>query len=343
MTLLGSHFLHPDRTTYGKLTFSVELLYANNAPSGFGLTASRARVQMCLSKGAKVALRVDYSLGQSLPPEDDDAAVSNYVDFCQRVATDPILGLCDWLICGNEPNLPGENREMGRPMAAAWVARCVYGHSTDSAETNNVYQYVRTANPSMQVLLPAVAPFSPAMAGDANMPTPIDGRQNWAPWESYDYALWEHAYANNWHADLGEVKGAKHTYGASGIASIGPGEPFVDVREPGYGAQFGTRWLTDSLWLSRQAQKTVYGSEWAPWVLVSECNIYRPPQTPRNDYPTGWWRQVKQYVDTLPNVMGLAAFVDQNFGGIWADTAMTSGLGRCPQWDFDHDWMLRNG
>lgn len=320
----------------------MELLYLDGTP-GFDTPDVQKRVQMVRAKGAKVALRVDWARGQALPPEGDDTTARSYAQLCQNIAADSILRDCDWLICGNEPNLSSENAHLGSPMEASWVARVVYGHTLDGADTGNVYQFVRTVNPSMQVLLPAVAPYSPEVAGGRQMPAPIDGRSAWAPWESYQYDMWASAYDNSWHADLGEIKGALHTYGAMGIAGIGPGEPFTDQREETYGAQFGTRWLQDAQYLAQQAQEEVYGSGWWPWTLVSECNIYRPPQTPEDDYPAGWWLQAAQYVSGLPNIMGLAAFVDQDYGGNWSMTAMTSGLGRCPAWNTDHDALLSNG
>jgi len=342
--LLGSHFLHPDRFLYGRLSFSVELVYRRNPTGGFDLNAARDRVRLARGKGAKVALRVDDAPGQSLPVNGDEAGAHAYAQWCQMLATDHIMRDCDWLICGNEPNLVAENREAGSPCPPSWAARVVYGHGKPPEDTSNVYQFVRTVHPTMQVLLPAVAPYSPEASGARAMPNPfLDGRPQWAPWESYQFDLMQCAYDNAWHADLGEVKTAVHTYAAQGVAAIGPGEPAADQREPTFRAQFGSRWMGDCLWLLRQAQKAVYNSEWNVWVLCSEANIYRPPQTPEQDYASGWWQQLVSYVNGLPNVMGLAAFVDQDYGAGWANTAMTSGLGRCPQWNTDHDALLRNG
>lgn len=341
--LLGGHFWHPDRNAHGRIPFSVELAYLHDAPPGFSIEAARDRVKRVLDLGGQVALRLDWKHRQALPPEGDDRAASDYAIACGDIAREPILRRVSWLVCGNEPNLEAENRDMGRPMAAYWAARCVFGHTRPTEATDNAYQYVRTYNPTMQVLLPAVAPFSPEAHGGRTMPKPIDGRGDWAPWESYQFDLGVCAYDNNWHADLGEIKSAMHTYAASGIDEIGPGEPFVDIREATFGAQFGSRWLQDGLYLLRQAQKQAYGSEWAPWVIVSESNVLRPPQTPEQDYPAGWWRQLVAYVNAMPNVMGLAAFVDQNYGGGWGETAMTEYRGRLADWDADHDWRLENG
>jgi hypothetical protein len=264
-----------------------------------------------------------------------------YVNKCKDIATDPVLKHVTWLIPGNEPNLRAENTWTDQPMSARWVARVVYGHNRPDHETDNVYQFVRTFHDQMMVLLPAIGPYSPEASGTRQMPPFIDGRRAWSPWERYDFDLWVSAYQA--HAPVGEVRGAVHTYGMPGIATVGPGEPFTDQREGTFGAQFGTRWLQDHIWLATQAQKRAVGTTWAPWSLVTECNVYRPPQTPRNDYPAGWWKQVAAYVNTQPNIYGLAAFVDQNLGDVWTDTCMTAGVGRLPDWDSDHDQLLRSG
>src|SRR5207249_538090 len=145
--LLGSHFLHPDRFLYGRLTFSVELVYRRNALGGFDLNAARDRVRQARAKGAKVALRADDAPGQSLPIDGDEDGARAYAQWCQMLATDHILRDCDWLICGNEPNLATENREAGnRPCTASWPARVVFGHGLPTQDTGNVYQFVRTVH-----------------------------------------------------------------------------------------------------------------------------------------------------------------------------------------------------
>jgi hypothetical protein len=344
--------LHPDRTLHAKPTFSVELIYGRGATDGFDFSSARARVRQCLDRGVKVALRADYAHQQALPPQHNEDRVHEYVEWCQSLAADPVFGKCEWLICGNEPNLSDENRQTGgEPMDAWWPARVVFGHRRPTSETDNVYQFVRTVNDQIQVLLPAVAPYSDRKGGAAEMPEqfpPGSGnRTAWAPWETYQFELFLAAYDNDFHADIGEVKSAMHTYGdvgADGTSNGGRDEPHRDVRESSFKAQFGTRWLGDALYLFRQAQRRVYGSVWDPWVLVTECNTLRGDDSvPRNNYPAGWWIEVARYIDSLPNVMGLAAFADQDLGGFWARTCMTAPEGRLGQWDADHDRLLRDG
>jgi hypothetical protein len=64
---------------------------------------------------------------------------------------------------------------------------------------------------------------------------------------------------------------------------------------------------------------------------------------PETNYPAGWWVAMARYVDTLPNVMGLAAFCDQDYGGFWTSTSLTGGTGRLAEWDADHSYLLENG
>jgi hypothetical protein len=348
---VGSHWIHPDRTLYRQPTFSVELIYRLRPPDGFDWDASRARIAEILKRGVKVALRADDAHQQALPPQHHEARARDYAKWCQELAADEVFGQCEWLICGNEPNLANENVETDRqPMQAWWPARVVFGHGRPSSETDNVYQFVRTVNSRMQVLLPAVGPYSDVIRGLRDMPARFPPgsppRTEWSGWESYQYELFLAAYDNNFHADLGEVKSAVHTYGyvgSQGDANGGKDEPHADVREPTYGAQFGTRWLGDALYLFRQAQRRVYGSTWDPWVLVSESNTFRDEVNPEDNYPAGWWIEVARYVDSLPNIMGLAAFVDQDYGGNWGRCCLTTGSERLKAWDRDHDRLLCDG
>jgi hypothetical protein len=231
------------------------------------------------------------------------------------------------------------------------VARVVYGHGRPANETDNVYQFVSAVNRGVQVLLPAIAPYSPEASGQAmpaNFPPGGEGRPGWAPWEQYQYELFGCAYANNWHDPMGDVKSALHSYslvGSDGTSNAGRDEPNTDIREEVFGAQFGSRWLGDALYLFREAQHAVYGTRFDPWVLITECSTRRADDSiPMNNYPDGWWVEMVRYVDSLPNVMGLAAFCDQAYGGDeWRDTAMSGTLGRLGEWDSDHNRLLRDG
>lgn len=85
-----------------------------------------------------------------------------------------------------------------------------------------------------------------------------------------------------------------------------------------------------------------YGVDYYPPVVVSEANTLVDFQ-PKDNYPTGWWKELVYYIRQFPNVMGLCAFVDQDYGGMWGGTAMTVPTGRLPLWNRDHDELLRIG
>jgi hypothetical protein len=273
----------------------------------------------------------------------DENGVSDYVQAVQEAVADYHPR---WLIAGNETNLHSETDD--EEMQAWWVARVVFGHGTDPNDTGNVFQFARTADPDVMVLAPAVGPYSPDTAGDTNGCEIPDGRGILAPWESYMYDLARSSYNNEWHVpEIGDVKFAIHTYGRTGgdgRANGGPEEPWNDVREGTYGAQFGSRWLQDALFYCRQGLlNSAYGVDYYPGgILISEANTLTDAM-PCDSYPNGWWQNLIRYVNQFPNVMGLAAFVDQDLGGMWSDTAMSIPKEQLRVWNQDHDYALQQG
>lgn len=339
---LGSHWLHPDRTLYGRPSFSVELLYARSDVPGFTWDDVGERVAMCRDKGVAVALRVDWRQRHVLPSLDDHEGVFDYVSACQQAVAQYHP---DWLICGNETNLLSEcNNEV---VPAWWVARVVYGYGRPYDQTDNCFQFARTADERVEVLAPPVAPYSPDTSGIAEI-APPDGREMMAPWESYQYELARCCYDNAGHVPgIGEVKFAMHTYGRTGADGLDNGaseEPWTDVREGTYGAQFGSRWLQDALYLTSQGLlHSPYAVDYAPGgVLISESNTFTDA-LPCESYPAGWWQSLARYVNGFPNILGLACFVDQDYGGGWADCAMSTRKNCLADWDDDHNFLLEYG
>lgn len=344
---LGSHWIHPDRNLYTKKSCSLELLYLNDASSGFDFAATRARVEMARSKGVDVWLRVDWKPGNVLPQMWDDDGVYQYCQGIQQaVAEMDVRGV----VCGNEVNL--HNETGGNEIQAWWVARVVYGHTLSNDRTDCVYQFARTAKMGVQVLAPPIAPWAAgsfAVAGDVHGLTPPDGRPAVQSWESYQYDLARSCYDSGNHVPtISDIQFAMHTYGRVGVdgkANGGPREPWTDVRDwtNSFGAQFGSRWLQDAIYYARQGMlRSAYGVDYYPPILVSECNTLTDSE-PEVNYPTGWWKELTYYVRQFPNVMGLCAFVDQDYGGSWSRTSMTAGVGREPLWNKDHDDLLRLG
>jgi hypothetical protein len=295
---------------------------------------------MALDKGCDVWLRIDYEPGQTLPPTGRDGALREFCQWAgQSVAADSVLGRSRGIICGNETNLSAEWRVSQIPLTAEWVARCVYGFGTGTGDTGNLFQAIKTANPAIRVMAPAVGPFNPESTGSVLYPPP-DGRAMLSPWERYQHELALKCYQNNFHAPAAEVQFAMHTYsrvGKHGTDFGGAQEPRQDNREGQFDAQFGTRCLSDMLHAIKQANGNV-----APTIVISEWN----PGTdaaPIDCYPDGLLQEVVRYVNTVPNVLALCSFVDQDLGG-WRDFSMTTaGESRLQDWDQDYDELLRNG
>ncbi len=349
MTLeaIGSHWMNPDRQLYGRKSCAVELVYLNDPPPGFDLTALKQRVDMVRAKGADVWVRVDWRPRQVLPPMEDEAGVFDYVQGVQQlVAENDVRGI----ICGNEVNLHTETN--GAEIQPWWVARIVYGHQLESDRTDCAYQFAKTARPSIQVLAPPVAPWAAepdAGGGDTTDLTPPDGRPGVREWESYQFDLARSCYDSLGHvADTSAIQFAIHTYGrvGDGTANGGAREPWTDVRnwENSFGAQWGSRWLQDAIYYCRQGRlHSPYAVDDAPLVLISEANTLTDGQYPQQNYPAGWWKELAYYANTFPNVMGLCAFVDQDLGQTWTRTSMSIPLGRLLEWNQDHDELLQNG
>jgi hypothetical protein len=341
---VGSHFLHPDRNLHGRPSCTVELLYFRAPNPGFELAAAQQRVAAARAKGdVDVWLRVDYQPGQTLPPTGNEAEVLAFVLFLQAVAADGVLGQARGIIVGNEPNLRDEFRVSQVPLTPTWVARVVYGFGRPFADTSNAYQFITTAKPSMLVLAPAVGPWNPngagLQAGERAYPPP-DGRTRLSPWERWQFELAQRAYDNGGHTPLERVAFAVHTYsrvGTDGTANGGAREPRQDVREGTFGAQFGTRWIEDCLTALARA-----GAPAGVPIVVSEWNCLTDGR-PRDCYPAGLEQEVVRYLNTKPNVLGFACFVDQDHGGGWDFTSMTIAGERLHRWDQDHDALLRDG
>lgn len=343
---VGSHWIHPDRELHSSPSCSIELVYQNDPPAGFAIADARERVTMARAKGdIAVFLRVDYQQGQTLPPTNDEEALLRYIDFSKEIAADTILGQSAGIISGNETNLSNEWRVSGIPLTPRWVARVVFGSGTAKTRTDNVYSSVRDVNPNILVFSPAVGPFSPESTGELSY-TPPDGRDQLTPWETYQYELAYRSYRNNGHTPTNDVFLAMHTYsrvGVDGTENGGAFEPQSDIRENTFGSHWGTQSLDDMLYAIKKANRNRNPAG----IVISEWNSLTDA-APIQNYPKGLEQQTVSYINGLGvRVLGFACFVDQDYGGMWVETAMTGYLGtnapRLFEWDQDHDFILRTG
>lgn len=299
----------------------------------------------------------------------------------------------------HERSIPMADGSPSPPFYPWWVARCVYGHGRPDTETSNLYQYIKTyaRNPNMSVLAPAVAPWNAQTDGDMgsqagdpylpfpelctksdrtqfanpdrNYPCPPDDRPNLNAWERYQFALAWRSYRNNWHAPYEQVRFAMHCY-SNVLQAADPKEtePDQHLRNVNWhNAYSGVRALDDFLYQIYTASDMGSGPAAAP-IVISEWNSLigtaSGPSWPSENYPAGLMRNaVRKYIACQQNVMGFAAFVDQNYGGgcpEWIKSAVTGYLDssgcitgdpnqpgtekyRLRTWDDDMNDLLLNG
>lgn len=351
---IGSHWIHPERVTYGSPTFSTELLYSEDATPGFDFAGLLNRVYKADEKDVDVYLRYDFKPGQTLPAPSDTNGLARYLYNGQKVISHPLIRKrVKWVGGGNETNVPWESAGSGEHLTPTHVARVIYGYGTPENDTGNLYQFLKTVNPDIQIFLPAVGPFNPYLGGNMWYTPPRD-RTELAPWELYQYELAHHAYWDNNgnpnpHVPFEEVKFTMHTYsrvGSDGTANGGIFEPWSNHTGP-FGAYWGTQWLDDAFYAIGEANKGLVGVPAAPPFVVTEWNTFLDGVAPIQNYPKGLLPQVVRYINFKPNCIGIASFVDQNYGGGWRDTSMTGYLEthapRLYDWDQDHNNLLRNG
>lgn len=341
---IGALWPHPDRIYYGHedRVCAGELIYRVNPPSGFDEASTLARVQADLDRGFEVHLRLDEEAGQTVPATGDWDRRWEFIQWAQYLAGHPVFGRCKTFGVGNEFNHPDEYRLSGIPLTAEWLASLTYGYGRPQHETDNVYQFCKTANPAIRICLGAIAPYQPNEAGldGGSFYTPPDGRSALSPWERNQFKYAYCCYNNGWHAPYDEISFWMHHYsrvGSFGLSNGSNNEPFTDVREGNYSAQFGSRCLDDLLAAIHNANGFA-----PPPIVITEWNTLTDG-VPAENYPRGLLQKVIQYVNFKPNVYGWLQFVDQNLGGQWARTAISTRTGRIADWDDDYNDVLENG
>lgn len=342
---LGAMWPHPDRNYYGRPTSGVELIYRQGGSLDLSIYGAKRRIALLMQRGIqRKILRIDDQPGQTLPKTNDNDALHRYLDFAFSIASDTDLKHFDAYIGGNEPNLKSEYRLTGIPLSPRWVARVLVGHGRPVDQTDNFFQYVKTANPQAEILIPPVAPYSPDNGGEFWY-RPPDGRDMLSPWELYAYELYWRVINNNYHAPYQDLRFAMHMYsrvGPSGTLNGGKFEPWNDVRDGIFKAQFGSKVLKDFIHAYAQASRGNRPIGDSPIVDITEWNTFTDGE-PVTNYPQGLEIEVLRMIGFTPNIKSFNVFVDQDYGGGWQQTAVTGGVGRLPIWNADHDSLFKNG
>jgi len=312
-TKLGLVFANPGRDWHGRSGWDVELTYALMAEEEhWGIDDLAVRVHRATTQGLRVLVRVDYDYGQSLPPEGDYLALSEYLQYLQRLARDARLREVYGYFLGSSYNSLGSNSlAPAHPVTPEWYARLFNGYGEEIAHADNAVQVMRAENPHVRVLVGPVQPWT----------TDQDGAQRYesdAPWLNY---------MNTLVAMVDEEAQAKATAGIplaapDGFAVQAPGrpaapelsgrnageEPQVDLRRVEWdGAQAGFRVYQD--WLDIiNSHPTTRGLP----IYVTAANTFASDEgvPPAQNYPRGWLTAALAVVNEEPQIKALCWFLD---------------------------------
>jgi len=312
-TKLGVVMANPRRDWHGRRGWDVEVTYARLAEEEYwGIDDLAARVHQATMKGLRVLVRVDYDLGQSLPPADDYLALGEYLQYLQRLARDDRLREVYGYFLGSGYNsLDSNSQSPEQAVTPEWYARLFNGYGEDVSHTDNAVQVMRAENPQVRVLVGPVRPWN----------TNQDGKRRYtmdAPWLNY---------MNTLVAMLDEGARAKLAAGIplaapDGFALHVPGrpeaaqsagrdgaeEPRLDLRRAEWGgAQAGFRIYQD--WLAIiNSYPTTRGLP----VYITSTNTFAPDEgtPPAQNYPQGWLAAALEEINQEPQVQALCWFLD---------------------------------
>lgn len=312
-TKLGLVMANPQRDWHGRRGWDVEVTYARLAEEEYwGIDDLAARVYQATAKGLRVLVRVDYDLGQSLPPADDYLALSEYLQYLQRLARDDRLQEVYGYFLGSGYNgLDSNSQSPEQPVTPEWYARLFNGYGDDVSHTNNAVQVIRAENPQVRVLVGPLRPWNTDQNGERRYTTDV-------PWLNYMNTL---VAALDEGARVKAAAGipltapdgfALHVPGRPEAAQLagwdGAEEPRLDLQREEWGAaQAGFRIYQD--WLAIiNSYPTTHGLP----VYVTSTNTFAPDEgiPPAQNYPQGWLTAALGEINQDPQVQALCWFLD---------------------------------
>lgn len=330
-TKLCTVFPNQTRAWHGRSAWVVELTYAQQAESAYwGLDDLAGRVMMAGQQGHRVLLRIEYDQNQSMPPPDDEAALTAYLEYVRRLARDARFQGVYAFVIGSGFNSHEHNAQSpDRPVTPAWYARLFNGYGLEPTTSDNVLAVVRTENPRVRVLVGPVQPW--VLDADGERPYAID-----APWLNYMNTLvWLLDEAAQTRAAAGISLAAP-----DGFAIDAPGnpdspkmaglslaqEPQTDlISSHWHGAQLGFRIYRD--WLDIiNSTSTTRGLP----IYIIASNTFGADATapPAQNYPEGWLTAAAAEINGQPQVQSLCWFTDHfPFSPQWHDFSLTNPRG----------------
>jgi hypothetical protein len=334
-TKLCVDFADPARDWHQRQGWVVDMTYMRLADDEqdpyWGVDALAARLAQATRQGLRTLVRVEYDRNQTLPPANDHLALSEYLAYLQRLAQDDRLAAVYGYIIGNGMNADDANQQApDRPLTPAWVARIINGYGEDPLHNDNALAVIRTANPTVRVLVGPVRAWS--WDQDAEPPYPLD-----VPWLNYMDALAASL-------DLGAHTKAEAgiAWGApDGFAIQAPGRPLAPELDGINGAEEPRHEIGRTEWNGAQAGFQIY-REWITVidryanlqglpVYIKSTNTYSPDEgvPPAQNYPQGWLTTAYSVVNADPRVQAMCWFLDLIPGDdSWDAFSLARGQGR---------------
>ena len=326
-TKLGAVFANPNRDWHGRAAWAVDLTYSEHADQdSWGIDGLALRVHEAHAAGLRVIVRVAFEQGQSLPPRDDQLALSRYLAYCERLARDERLRDVYAFMVGSGYNTLGENNgSLEAATTPAWYARVFNGYGLAPERADNVVQLMHAARPDVRILVGPVTPWNADQTG--SQIHPLD-----QPWLNYMHTVV--ALINS--STAAKSQRGIALSGADGFAVQAPGrpaaapqphlEPQTDLRRAAWGqAQAGFRVYQD--WLT-SINAFAY-TRGAP-VYITSSNTFSADTAipPLQNYPPGWLSSALEEVNREPQIVALCWFVDLPFGDTWVEFSLSEPQGR---------------
>lgn len=332
-TKLGVVFASPTRDWHERSGWDVELTYARLAEQAhWGINELAMRVQQETAKGLRVLVRVDYAQEQSVPPANESVALTEYLQYVQRLARDERLrGVYGYIIGSGFNALDSNALVKERPVTPQWYARVFNGYGEIAAHSDNVVQIIRAENTQVRVLVGPVRPWNTDQNGERRYAIDV-------PWLNYMNTL---VAALDEGARVKAAAGIPFT-APDGFAVNAPGrlvaselngklaadEPRIDLRRREWGeAQAGFRIYRD--WL---AIVNAYSTTQGLPVFINSTNTFAPDEgvVPAQNYARGWLTSALDVINQEPQVQALCWFLDEDRSGDtrWDYFSLTKHPGR---------------
>ncbi|MDP2662730.1 MAG: hypothetical protein Q8R28_18600 [Dehalococcoidia bacterium] len=346
-TKLGVVFANPNRDWHGRTGWDVELTYARlpDEPQ-WGTDDLAARVHDASLKGIRVLVRVDYDRGQTLPPNGDYPALTEYLRYVRRLARDERLREVYGYVIGSGFNaLDSSSLARDRAVSPGWYARVFNGYGEPASHTDNIVQTVRSENQQVRLLVGPVRPWNWDQSGARRYAMDV-------PWLNY---------MNTLVAALDDGTKAKGAFGIplaapDGFAMQVPGRPGAAEMNGRVGAEEPGLDLRRAAWQNARVGFRIY-KDWLDIInsydttrgapaYITSANTYAADDgvPPTQNYPRGWLGTAIEVIDREPQVVSLSWYLDGPLGdNQWDDFSLTRGSGALQAASEEFDALLQSG